>query len=147
MKGGMKKYKYNIKIQQVRLLKKSVEISVDFSWTKPWRETELWWLLEDVSSIIQVGERERDTWDIYIYSEEQGELRLFNIKNEDISSNEASYQKDLKYTVCFKTPDDFCKVTLCINGVIIIPFFLRSSLQSKIWKLIYLKMMKLKVKK
>ena len=47
-------------------------------------------------------------------------MRLFNIRNEDISTNEASYQKDLKYTVCFKTPTDFCKVDIYLHTLYIL---------------------------
>lgn len=52
------------------------------------------------------------------YQEVEGNVRLFNIKDdEDIFTNDASYQRNLRYTLCFKRPDDYCKINFVNLGM------------------------------
>ena len=42
-------------------------------------------------------------------------FRMFNIKDSKVVESKASYQQNLKYTICFERPnDDYCTVSISI---------------------------------
>ena len=50
----------------------------------------------------------------YFWSEDEGDMRLFNIPHSDNNNSAISstvYQRNLKYSLCFKRPRDHCGVS------------------------------------